>query len=115
MRQTRGGGGGGEGERGKFGGSSKEGGAKGRGKRAEFCHANWLYYEGRCFSIVVWRTGCKAESYRDENALASANAALFAHLGERIGQLGSGKLGDLVRREGGVCTSGFTECVECVE
>ena len=56
--------------------------------------------EGHCFAIVVWRTGCKAESYRDENALASANAALFAHLGERIGQLGSGKLGDLVRREG---------------
>ena len=86
---------------GKFGGSSKEGGATGRDKRADFAMQASCNNEGHCFAIVVWRTGCKADSYRDENALASANAALFAHLGERIGQLGSGKLGDLVRREGG--------------
>lgn len=45
---------------------------------------------------VVWKTGCKGESYRDEKALSSANAAIYSHLGEKIGHLGSEKLNAMV-------------------
>jgi hypothetical protein len=49
---------------------------------------------------LVWKTGCVGENYRNEEALSSANAAVLNHLGERIGQLESNRLSDMVRWEG---------------
>ena len=40
---------------------------------------------------VVWRKGCATGNHRDENVLSEANAAVFSHLGENIGQSASGK------------------------